>query len=264
LRIAILQFEINIDTPDLNINKGIDMCRRAAMNGAGFILMPEMWSTGLYPELKSSTHLNSTQDILGELEKISAQYNTYILAGSLPKKGIDGIYNCAYLVKPEGIEDKNYDKLHLFKVGREDKYTRGGKKLIIYELPFGRVSPFICYDLRFPEIFRSLSMRGSEIITISAQWPLSRKEHWLSLTKARAIENQSYLLASNLCGHDGRLNFAASSMIIDPWGKIIAEAGDGETIIYGEIDREEVSEIRKKFPFVDDSIWKDKIIKLSK
>jgi predicted amidohydrolase len=257
-----IQFEINVKNPLENIKKGLSLLSKSSNKDADLIVMPEMWSVGLYPELKESKFLNETEKILDEVLKISKKFDTIIIPGSLPLLKNGDIYNTSFFVTPHGISVNSYKKNHLFKVGGEDKYTKAGDKLAVFDTKFGKISPLICYDLRFAEMFRTLAMRDVSIFIISAQWPMSRKDHWSSLLKARAIENQAFVIATNLCGHDGRLEFAADSVIIDPWGNILELAENKETILSCKIDYNQPMELREKFPFLHDAIWRKELIDL--
>ena len=258
-----IQFKIDINNPHKNIERGINLIEKASETEVNLITMPEMWSVGLHPDITNSPFINETEKLLEKICLISKKNNVIILPGSLPLYENHKIFNVTFIVTPNGILENHYRKIHLFKVGGENKYTTSGKELMIYDSSFGKISPLICYDLRFPEIFRSLSMRGVSIFIVSAQWPKSREEHWITLLKARAIENQAFIIANNLCGNDGLLEFAGNTMVINPWGKIVNKIEYEEDILITNIDPYEVKEIRERFPFLRDSIWREQLINLS-
>ncbi|HKG80277.1 MAG TPA: nitrilase-related carbon-nitrogen hydrolase, partial [Pyrinomonadaceae bacterium] len=114
------------------------------------------------------------------------------------------------------------------------------------------VSPFICYDLRFPEIFRAAVFQGAQLFVVIANWPASRVRHWITLLKARAIENQAYVMGVNRCGNDPKLSYSGHSMIIDPRGEVLADASEVEGVISAEIDAEALAQYRREFPFLND------------
>jgi predicted amidohydrolase len=115
------------------------------------------------------------------------------------------------------------------------------------------VQPTICYDLRFPELYRATGVRGAELICVIANWPAARESHWLTLLKARAIENQAYVAGVNRCGRDPNVEYSGRSQIIDPRGEVVADAGSAETIIAAELDREALRAYRAKFPALNDA-----------
>jgi predicted amidohydrolase len=120
-----------------------------------------------------------------------------------------------------------------------------------------KAAPFICYDLRFPEVFRAAARRGAEIFLVIANWPDRREQHWVTLLQARAIENLAYVVGVNRSGRDPEHVYPGRSMIIDPHGKILADAGGGEAVISAEIDPAEVRNWRRDFPALADMHWRD-------
>ena len=130
-----------------------------------------------------------------------------------------------------------YRKIHLFRLFDEHKWLGEGEAPTMMDLPWGRAGLSICYDLRFPELFRRYAVEhGAELILICAEWPLVRVEHWRALLIARAIENQCFVAATNSCGDTGGTVFGGHSMIVDPWGAVIAEAGEDESLVTAEVD----------------------------
>jgi predicted amidohydrolase len=141
------------------------------------------------------------------------------------------IYNTAYLID-RGELIGSYRKLHLFSTMGEDRFLSAGNASLVAETSIGRLGIAICYDLRFPELFRKLALEGAEIICLPAEWPKPRQQHWLTLLRARAIENQLFVVAANCCGIQGKLDFFGLSQIVSPLGNIlaIAEAEDAELV----------------------------------
>ena len=156
------------------------------------------------------------------------------------------------------VFDKNgdqagiYSKLHLFKLMDEHLYLAAGKEKGLFSLDDHKFAGLICYDIRFPEWVRAHALHGVEAMFIVAEWPIQRLEHWRALLIARAIENQCFVIACNRAGSDPNNKFAGHSMVIGPWGDVIAEGGEGEEILLAEIDLDEVKEARGKIPIFAD------------
>lgn len=218
------------------------------------IILPEMFNTGfsMNPDLAEEKG-GKTEKFLSAL---ASSLNTYILAGYAIKS--DGrLKNVANLFSNKGEITLTYSKIHLFSPLKEDKIFKSGSSPVIFNINEIPCSVFICYDLRFPELFRLVSKKVYVIFVI-ANWPASRAEHWKSLLKARAIENQAYVIGVNRVGFDGNgISYMGNSLVFDPWGEKIIEADEKGQFIHCELIIEYVMEIRKKYPFLNDS----KIIK---
>jgi predicted amidohydrolase len=145
-----------------------------------------------------------------------------------------------------------YRKIHLFTLFDEDKWLQPGSAPLMMDLPWGTTALAICYDLRFPELFRHYAANGTKMIVVPAEWPLVRLEHWRALLVARAIENQCYIVATNTAGEIGDTVFAGHSMIVDPWGKIVIEGGEDPMLLTAEIDLDMVDEVRAQIPVMRD------------
>ena len=160
--------------------------------------------------------------------------------------------NHCMIVDETGKIITDYTKIHPFSYGTESKFYSGGEHVTSCQIKGIPVSPLICYDLRFPEIFQACSVH-SHVITVIANWPTPRRCHWISLLKARAIENQCYILGVNRCGNGDGLEYSGDSMIIDPYGKIVAMAKEtSQTVVIGEIDDTIVTKYRQEFPLKQD------------
>jgi predicted amidohydrolase len=142
--------------------------------------------------------------------------------------------------------------LQCFSPGKEAIHYRGGERLVTFEWGGMKVCPFICYDLRFPEIFRMGMRMGAELFVVIANWPSLREKHWVTLLKARAIENQAYVAAVNRAGSDSWLPYPGRSMIVDPKGNVVVDAGAEERVISAEVDPEAVRAWRKEFAVLSD------------
>jgi predicted amidohydrolase len=146
----------------------------------------------------------------------------------------------------------SYTKLHPFSLGGEKQHYLPGRQVVTFAWQGFTVAPFVCYDLRFPEIFRAAARQGATLFTVIANWPISRAEHWITLLRARAIENQAYVLGVNRVGRDPNTRYGGRSILVDPSGIVRADAGDAATLLRFEIDANLVAQTREKFPFLSD------------
>jgi predicted amidohydrolase len=215
------------------------------------IVLPEMFATGfsMNKDAISEGEPETTEAFLTEL---AHKQQAYVLGGlvslSVGGKG----QNVAMACSPSGSTIAHYQKLHPFSYSGESNYYDGGDKLTLFECGDFTIAPFICYDLRFPEVFRHAVQLGATCFAVIACWPAARTEHWMALLKARAIENQSYVIGVNRCGEDPKLAYSGRSQIISPRGEILLDAGEHETVASTDIDIEEVASFRREFPALKD------------
>ncbi len=242
---ASVQFNIGLGQVDANLEKALAGLRRAREKGARLAVLPEMWSTG-YDYKRLSALAEETPRVLDALRRLSVELEM-VIVGSLPEKDGSTLYNTAYVVDRGGIAG-SYRKLHLFSTMGEDRFLGAGDRTLVVPTSAGRLGIAICYDLRFPELFRKLALEGAEILCLPAEWPKPRQEHWRTLLRARAIENQLFVVAANCCGLQGKLDFFGMSLLISPRGEILAEGGETETELTALFDFEEMSSYRFQIP----------------
>ncbi len=246
--VSLLQLDLIWENPGQNLNK---IERYIAGNKkSDIIVLPELFSTGFTMNVKEFGE-TMNGETLNFLREISEKYKTAI-CGSLLIKENYNYYNRFVFIKP-GQEIEYYDKRHLFSVGGENEsYSEGKTKRIIEFMGF-KILPLICYDLRFPVWSRN--KEDYDILIYVANWPASRRKHWDILLKARAIENQAVVLATNRIGTDGRnINYDGGTIIINAFGQEIFKTDDNkEQIITAEILKQDINKLRKDFP-----VWKDK------
>ncbi len=156
------------------------------------------------------------------------------------------------MIDPRGREILRYCKLHPFSFGGEDKYFARGDETCSFACGSFRIAPFICYDLRFPEIFRHQTRLGAQVLVVVANWPTARDAHWQTLLRARAIENQAYVIGVNRVGDDPNLSYAGHSLILDPRGETVAIAGESPQLIQANLLLETLTEYRQSFPALRD------------
>jgi predicted amidohydrolase len=215
------------------------------------ILLPEMFATGFSMNVnKIAEEPNGPTHQF--LAAIARETHSTVLGG-LVRKNPDGKgANRCLVISPTGITLADYAKLHPFTFGEEAKHYAAGNDLLTVPLNAFTACPTICYDLRFPELYRRAVKQGATLITCIASWPIQRESHWLALLQARAIENQCYVAGCNRTGSDPHHTYGGRSLIIDPKGQIIADAGKDERIISAEIDLHALQTYRHAFPALQD------------
>lgn len=252
IKVALIQMDIALGQPEVNRQRGAELVRQAAGEGAGLILLPEMWTTGYcLPDLAGG-HADRLGEPTGALLASLARETGAYIAGSVADEREGRVYNLATIFGPQGDLLAAYDKVHLVPMMQEPQYLSPGNRLTLAGLGGVKAGVAICYDLRFPELFRSLTLAGAELFLLPAEWPAQRLHHWRTLCMARAIENQCFLLACNRVGADGANRFPGHSLVVDPFGEVLAEGGEGEEIVHAEIDLAQVAAVRERIPSLRD------------
>jgi omega-amidase len=251
LNISLGQMQIALGDTRKNYAKAQEWTAEAARRGSHLVVFPELWSTGY--ALSQGKELSNTLNtgLFAELAALAQQQKISIVGSTMEKRGME-VTNSATFFSPNGRVMGVYRKIHLFRLMEEDRYLAPGESPLAIDLPWGRTGIAICYDLRFPELFRRYAVEGAKMIIIPAEWPMERVEHWRVLLQARAIENQCYIVAVNAAGETGETTFGGHSMIVDPWGKIVVEAGDSPMLVNAEIEMDRVDEIRQRIPVFED------------
>lgn len=254
LHISILQMDIRIGDPDANFTRLGQLLHEAVASKVkpDIILFPEMWNTGY-----ALDQIHELADTYGArtkayISEFARKHQVHILAGSIADKQGERVRNTIYVFNREGEMIADYSKIHLFRLMEEEKYLSSGDQLGKFELEGIPVGMMICYDIRFPELARKLALEGAQILFVPAEWPNPRLHHWRTLLMARAIENQMYVVSSNRVGTSGTTEFFGHSMIINPWGEVLAEGGENEAIIEYTIDLSEVERVRRTIPIFED------------
>lgn len=246
------QFDISWEDRPANYRKVRELLENAAPAKNSLVFLPEMFPTGFsmnVPIVGEDPQDGPTSHFLSEC---ASDLNVY-LAGGFATLGADGkARNELAVYDPSGARLAQYAKLHPFTFGGESRNYVAGDRIQRFSWSGTTVSPFICYDLRFPEIFRIAMHGGAEVLAVVANWPLPREEHWLTLLRARAIENQAYVIGVNRCGSDPKLVYFGRSLIIDPHGAVLADAGNGPKVIGAEVDLDALRAYRTQFPILGD------------
>jgi omega-amidase len=252
LKIALIQMDIEFGNPVKNFQKASLLIEKAMQQAPQVILLPELWTTGYDLLNLPETADKDAKNAIEFLKSKAIEHDVHFVGGSIANKKEDGIYNTLLVVNRSGELIHQYSKLHLFKLMDEHLHLQEGKEQGLFSLDNHVFAGQICYDIRFPEWMRTHVLAGAEAIFVVAEWPLPRLHHWKTLLTARAIENQCYVIACNCSGSNPDNVFAGHSLIIDPWGEIIAEGSEQEEIIYGEIDLAKVQTVRNTIPIFED------------
>lgn len=249
--ISLAQMNIKLGNVKQNVAQVEKWTEEAARRGSHVIVLPELWSTG-YDLENAKAHADQlNQGLFTQLSAIATQNKISIIGSTMEKRGAE-VANSASFFAPNGRMMGIYRKIHLFGLMDEPDYLQAGSSPLTMDLPWGKTALAICYDLRFPELFRRYAVDGAIMTIIPAEWPMARVEHWRALLVARAIENQCYVIACNAAGETGGTVFGGHSMIVDPWGKIVVEAGDDPNLLTAEIELDRVAEARETIPVFDD------------
>lgn len=248
MRLGLAQMDIVWEDTPANMDKCQEFIKLAAKSKVELILFPEMILTGFTMNIDK---LNIPEDRIINWFKDKAIKNSINIGfGYAIKEKTKGINKFA-IVSKEGLLLANYTKMHPFSYGGEDRKYDKGEEICFCNIESTKITPFICYDLRFPEIFQ-IASKTSKLITVAANWPKSRQEHWLTLLKARAIENQCFIAGINRVGIGDGIEYDGASVIINPLGEILNDINSREILIIEEIDFNLVNEIRDSFSLKDD------------
>ncbi|MEU3374329.1 carbon-nitrogen family hydrolase [Streptomyces sp. NPDC006660] len=256
MRASLIQIDVN---PDESINS---RRRRVGslvreQRGADLVVLPELWTVGAFAydlfDAEAETPRGTTAQAMSEAARDAG---VWLHAGSVPERDEDGtLYNTSLVFSPDGALAESYRKIHRFGFDQGEAVLMGaGGRLATVALPQLTLGLSTCYDLRFPELFRGLVDAGAQAFVVSAGWPERRRSHWTLLARARAVENQAYVLACGTAGTHAGVAQAGHSLVVDPWGEVLAEAGSGEEILTVDLDPARVAETRESFPALKDRV----------
>ncbi|MEV7655590.1 carbon-nitrogen family hydrolase [Streptomyces anulatus] len=226
-----------------------------AQQGSDLVVLPELWPVGAFAytafEAEAEPLEGPTHEVMA---KAAAEAGTWLHAGSFVERAADGtLYNTSLVFSPRGERTAVYRKIHRFGFDKGEATMMGaGEELVTVALPDTTLGLATCYDLRFPEQFRGLVDAGAETLVVAAGWPERRRSHWTLLAQARAVENQAYVLAVGTAGTHGDVQQAGHSIVVDPWGEVLAQAGADEEVLTVELDADKVRATREQFPALKD------------
>ncbi len=246
-----MQLDIRWEDPAANRERVRELMAQLSPRPDELVVLPEMFSTGFSMQVAriAEPSPGPTEAFLGELAR---DYGVHVLAGVSQQGGGGKGRNVAVAVNPHGSVVARYTKMHPFTFAQEHEHYEPGPQTLEFSWRRLRVAPFICYDLRFPEVFRRAALRRVEVLAVIANWPEARAAHWRALLVARAIENQAFVVGVNRCGNDPKLAYRGDSLLVDPQGRILADAGPAEGWISAELDVEALYQYRARFPALSD------------
>jgi len=251
-RVALVQLEITTSSKEERLGHALELIDRAKAKDkdVDLILLPELWNLGYFEFARYRAAAEPLSGpTLSALAAKAQELRAYILAGSIVEREEERLYNTSALIGPEGGIVAAYRKIHLFSFhSREKELLAPGEGVVVAETELGTLGLSICYDLRFPELYRAQVDRGAEVFLVVASWPPARIEHWRLLCRARALENQSFLLGCNAAGS----RYGGHSLVVSPQGEILMEIADTEEVLEVELDLEEVTRARAEFPTLRD------------
>ncbi len=251
MHVVACQFDIAWEDKPANFARVRQLLAGRAIPAGSLIVLPEMFATGF-----SMNTARTAEPERGEtfqfLSALAAEYRSFVIGGVGTRTAGPKARNEALILDPAGNELARYVKQQPFTLGGEREHYEVGTQCAVVACGALRVAPLICYDLRFPELFRTAVAAGAQAYAIIACWPQSRAAHWAVLLRARAIENQAFVIGVNRTGNDPRLNYRGQSLIVDPQGNTLAEAGERDELLTATLDVPSLERWRHKFPALAD------------
>ncbi|WP_172253697.1 carbon-nitrogen family hydrolase [Saccharibacillus deserti] len=251
-KVTCIQHDVIFGDPEANYVRMEERIDRAMHSNPDVVVLPELWTTGYDLARLDEIADKEARRTKAFLADISRRYGVHLVGGSIAQRTPAGVFNTLLVYDREGLAAAEYRKAHLFKLMDEHLYLQAGEQKGLFELGGVRGAGVICYDIRFPEWIRVHAASGADILFVAAEWPLSRLAHWRALLIARAIENQCWVVACNRSGSDPSNVFAGHSMIVGPWGEVVAEAGEEDGFLTAELDMDEVARARGRIPVFED------------
>lgn len=229
--------------------------RIRALEGIDLVVLPELWPGGFFAFDDYARFAESLDGpTVTAVREVAAERGVHVAGGSFVERGEDGqLFNTAFLVGPDGSLLLTYRKIHTFGFrSREAELLSRGVDAGVAETPLGRIGLTVCYDLRFPELYRLLVDRGADLLVVPAAWPAARAEHWRTLLRARALENQANAIGCCGAGDDHGTALAGASAVVGPYGDVLAEAAPGDALLVADLDVRAPARAREEFPALTD------------
>ncbi|MBL9141903.1 MAG: carbon-nitrogen family hydrolase [Phycisphaerae bacterium] len=252
MRLAAVQYDIAWQKKSENWAAMRRLLQAAALPAGSLALLPELADTGF--TMDTAAVLEG--DSLASATRMARDLSIAVVAGHGERQDAE-VCNAASVIDARGEVLGTYRKVHLFSPGREHTSFKPGRSIVVAPVACGgrtwQVCPLVCYDLRFPELFRIAALAGAEVFVLGASWPAARAAHWRALAIARAIENQAYVVACNRIGHDPHTEYAGGSIIVGPDGSILAEAGNEACVLQADADHATLARWRERFPALRDA-----------
>lgn len=254
MKVALIQMDVAAGRPERNFERAAALLEKAAAEKPDLIILPEMWNAGY-----DWSKVDEAADVDGRqtrqlLSSVARRHGVTIIGGSILYRDSQTgrTFNTMLVMDADGQEVARYDKIHLFRRMDEHRYLSAGHAFRTFAVQGVTVGVMICYDLRFPQLSRKLAYMGAHVLVNVAQWPTSRLTHWQVLLRARAIENQVFMIGVNRVGESLGTPFPGSSMVIDPFGEVLLAGGEQEQIYTVRLDLQRVEQMRKKIPVFQD------------
>lgn len=252
LTVALAQMAIVPGRPDLNETTARAQATRAAEQGAQLLLLPELWPYGYDLERADDYAVPLDAGPFALMADLARAHQMCVAGTALEANPEGRPFNTAALYGADGVRVGAYRKVHLWAPLGEVEHMTAGDSLPTFDLPWGRGAFAICYDLRFPELWRRLTDAGAHVILIPAAWPVRRVEHWRLLLRARAVENQIFVVGCNRAGAAADGEYGGHSVAVDPWARVLVEGGAEPGLFVATLDLDEVARSRSLFPFLSD------------
>lgn len=249
--IALGQFAVTSGEPYANLSTVRSLAATAAEQGAELLVLPDQWTTGsdLAQAVELADHPNT--GVQAQIAVLAFEQRL-ALAGATVVRHADRPTSTATLYSGDGVRLGTYDKIHLVSNRQEPDLLAQGQTPRVFHTPWGWVALAIGYDLYFPELFRAYAVRGAQVVCVVAAWPVERINHWRALARARAIENQYFVVAVNRVGSDDQQYFGGHSLVVDPEGTVLVEGDDQAALLYAQLDLEQVQATRQKGLLLED------------
>ncbi|MGC9542030.1 carbon-nitrogen family hydrolase [Streptomyces sp. UG1] len=255
MRASLLQIDVNEGESVESRRARVASLVREQAGTADLVVLPELWTTGAFAYEGFGSEAEPLEGPTYEaMAKAASDAGVWLHAGSIPERDPEGpLYNTSLVFSPSGDLAAAYRKIHRFGFDKGEAVLMGaGEELVTVRLPETVLGVATCYDLRFPELFRGLVDAGAETLLVPAGWPERRRAHWTLLAQARAVENQAFVLACGTAGTHAGVPQAGHSIVVDPWGEVLAQAGAGEQVLTVEFDPGRVAVTRDQFPALKD------------
>ncbi|AJP02778.1 acyltransferase [Streptomyces cyaneogriseus subsp. noncyanogenus] len=263
MRASLIQIAVDEAEPVASRRRRV-ACLVREQSGADLVVLPELWTTGAFAFEDFGAGAEPLRGPTYEaMAEAASDAGVWLHAGSIPERAPAGdpaagdgpLYNTSLLFSPSGDLAAAYRKIHRFGFDKgEAVLMAAGSELVTARLPHTTLGVATCYDLRFPELFRGLVAAGAETLVVPAGWPERRRSHWTLLARARAVENQAFVLACGTAGTHAGVPQAGHSIVVDPWGEVLAEAGPDEQVLTVEFDPATVAATRERFPALKDRV----------
>ena len=251
LTVTLAQMDVHTGQPEANLVRVREFAAQAQKADADLLLLPELWLYGYDLERAEDWAVPLGEGGFAHMATLAREFGLH-MAGSLLEKHDGGVSNTAVLYAPDGALLGFYRKIHLFRLMDEHRHLISGDHATICPTSWGPVGLAICYDLRFPELFRVMALAGADLFLVPVQLPVPRLDAWLTLARARAMENALFVAVCNRVGSEGEVTFAGQSLVVDPLGRVLAEGDDQERLLIAQADLREVHKARRYLAIYED------------